>query len=228
MRHRRPPCFALAILTLPLLCAAAWADDWPQWLGPQRDGVWREKGIVEKFPPGGPKVRWRVEIGGGYAGPAVADGKVYVTDRILAKGATNPANPFTPANSDGEERVLCINDKDGKVLWTHAYACKYQMSYPCGPRCTPVVKDGKVYTLGGMGDLYCLDADKGTVIWSKRFPKDYGARVPVWGFAANPLLDGDKLICLVGGQGSVVVAFDRTTGKELWKSLSMKNMEIGY
>src|SRR5262245_19793654 len=106
MRHLRPLRVALAIVTLPLLSAAARGDDWPQWLGPQRDGVWRERGIVAKFPPGGPKQRWRVEIGGGYAGPAVVGGKVYVTDRVLSKGAKDPDNPFNKTDSDGEERVL--------------------------------------------------------------------------------------------------------------------------
>jgi outer membrane protein assembly factor BamB len=228
MRCFHPIRFLLAFLTLALFSTAAFADDWPQWFGPQRDGVWREKGIVEKFPPGGPKVRWHLDIGGGYAGPAVADGKVFVIDRVLAKDAKIPDNPFATTAIDGEERILCINDKDGKVLWTHSYPCKYALSYPCGPRCTPVVKDGKVYTLGAMGDLCCLDEEKGTVLWSKNFKKDYEAPTPLWGFAAHPLLDGDKLICLVGGKGSVAVAFDRNTGKELWKSLSMNKAQIGY
>jgi outer membrane protein assembly factor BamB len=225
MRNLR---FLLVLLVLPLAAVTVWADDWPQWLGPQRDGVWRETGILDKFPSGGPKVRWRVPIGGGYAGPAVANGKVIVIDRVLAKGEKDPDNPFTPAKSAGEERVLCLSEKDGHILWTHSYPCKYEISYPCGPRCTPVVKDGKVYTLGAMGNLNCLDIDKGTVIWSKDFKKDYQAPTPTWGFAANPLLDGDKLICLVGGPGSEVVAFDKNTGKEVWKSLSIKNAEIGY
>jgi outer membrane protein assembly factor BamB len=228
MRYLPTLRFSLACLALPLVAAVAVADDWPQWLGPQRDGVWREQGIGEKFPTGGPKQRWRVEIGGGYAGPAVAGGKVYVTDRVLAKGQKDPDNPFNRSKSQGEERVLCIDDASGKVLWTHAYPVKYEISYPCGPRCTPVVQDGKVWTLGAMGDLYCLDTDKGKVIWSKSFTKDYDAPVPGWGFAAHPLLDGDRLICLVGGKDSAVVAFDKNTGKELWKSLNLRDVEIGY
>ncbi len=102
--------FALAISALR-------ADDWPQWLGPQRDAVWRESGIVEKFPESGVKVRWRVPIGGGYAGPAVARGRVYVVDRQLAKGATNPVNAFARGEIPGSERVLCLNEADGKILW---------------------------------------------------------------------------------------------------------------
>src|SRR4051794_17836500 len=80
-------------------------DDWPQWLGPQRDGVWRESGILDKFPPSGAPVRWRVPIGSGYAGPAVAQGRVYIADRRLAAGTASPANPFDRNSIPGTERV---------------------------------------------------------------------------------------------------------------------------
>ena len=219
----------LLLLVLPVFlvesCTAR-ADDWPQWLGPRRDGVWRETGIVKAFPKEGPKVRWRTPIGAGYAGPAVAGDRVYVTDRILAPEAKNPANPFDKSKVPGKERVLCLDDATGKILWTHEYDCAYTISYPAGPRTTPVIHEGKVYTLGAMGDLFCLDAGTGKVIWSKNFPKDYQANVPMWGFSASPLLDGDKLVCLVGGSGSVAVAFHKDTGKELWRALSAK--EPGY
>jgi outer membrane protein assembly factor BamB len=204
------------------------ADDWPQWLGPRRDGVWRETGILEKFPARGPTIKWRTPIGGGYAGPAVAGGKVYVTDRQLPKGVENPANPFARDRVAGKERVLCLDAANGKVLWTHEYDCPYRISYPVGPRTTPLVAGGKVYTLGAMGDLFCLNADSGKVLWSKNFPRDYGASVALWGYASHPLLDGNKLICLVGGKGSVVVAFDKDSGKELWKSLDLTKGELGY
>ena len=202
------------------------ADDWPQWLGPQRDGVWRETGILEKFPAAGPKVRWRVAVGGGYAGPAVAKGRVYLTDRQLAPGASNPSNPFAQVTIPGSERVLCLDEADGRIVWKHEYDCPYAVSYPAGPRATPAVGDGKVYTLGAEGNLLCLGAEKGNLIWSHDFKKDYGIKAPVWGFAGHPLLDGSKLICLVGGEGSVAVAFDKDTGRELWRALSAK--EPGY
>src|SRR2546421_9371451 len=99
----------VAGLMLLLGAAPAVADDWPQWLGPKRDGVWREQGILEKFPEKGPVVRWRVPIGGGYAGPAVAGGHVFVTDRILPEGVSNPDNPFNRTKVKGKERVLCID-----------------------------------------------------------------------------------------------------------------------
>src|SRR5262245_52017702 len=89
------------------------AEDWPQWLGPQRDGVWLETGIVETFPPSGPPVRWRVNIGAGYAGPAVAQGRVYITDHLPVKGASTPKSAFERAEIPGSERVLCLNEADG-------------------------------------------------------------------------------------------------------------------
>src|SRR4051812_24632543 len=99
-----------------LLVTSARADDWPQWLGPKRDGVWRETGILDKFPEKGPPVRGRTPIGAGYAGPAVAGGKVYITDRVLDDGATVPKSGFTRNVLNGKERVLCLEEATGKVL----------------------------------------------------------------------------------------------------------------
>jgi outer membrane protein assembly factor BamB len=218
---------ALAALAALALAPLAQADDWPQWMGPKRDNVWRETGVVEKFPEGGPKVLWRTPIRGGYAGPAVAGGKVYVMDRALAKGAANPADPFdTKQKIASSERVLCLDAKTGKQLWKHEYDCPYQISYPAGPRCTPLVHEGKVYALGAMGNLTCLEADGGKVVWQKDFKKDYGAKPALWGYAAHPQIDGKKLITLVGGEGSHVAAFDKDTGKEIWKAGTQQ--ETGY
>jgi hypothetical protein len=201
------------------------ADDWPQWLGPGRDSVWRESGIVEKLPAGGPPVCWRTSIGGGFSGPVVAGGRVYVTDRQLAKETGNPAAAARRAVPGGE-RVLCLNEADGAILWQHAYECAYTMSYPAGPRVAPLVSGGHVYTLGAEGNLLCLDAGDGRVIWSRDFKKDFGVKTPQWGFAGHPLLDGNRLICLAGGPGSTAVAFDKDTGKEIWRALGAE--EPGY
>jgi len=221
---RKTVLLALSVLTAPVV---ARGDDWPQWMGPKRDNVWRETGIVEKFPQGGPKVLWRTPVAGGYAGPAVSNGKVYVTDRVLAKGAVNPADPFdTKAKVNSSERVLCLDAKTGKEVWKKEYECPYQISYPAGPRCTPVVHEGKVYTLGAMGHFMCFEADTGKLIWEKNFVKDYKAKPALWGWAAHPLIDGKKIVTLVGGEGSHVVAFDKDTGKELWKAGNMP--EQGY
>jgi outer membrane protein assembly factor BamB len=217
------------LVFMSVLWMAPWptrADDWPQWLGPQRDGIWRETGILDTFPAGGPPVRWRVAIGAGYSGPAVADGRVYVFDRLLDHGTSNPKDPFPRGTIPGSERVLCLNEADGKILWQFQYPCAYDISYPAGPRTTPTVKDGKVYTLGAVGNLNCLEAATGKVLWSHQFKKDYGVESPLWGFAGHPLIDGQKLICLARGEGTTVVAFDKDTGKEIWRALSAP--EPGY
>ncbi len=221
--------YVIALIAALAANLSARADDWPQWLGPQRDGVWRETGILDQFPDGGPRVVWRTPIAAGYSGPAVAGGKVYLTDRMLAEGAKNHKEPFPQRPGKGipgSERVLCLNEADGKLLWKHEYDCSYTCSYPIGPRTTPVVHDGKVYTLGTEGDLFCLDAASGKVLWSRDFKKDYGAKTPLWGFSSHPLIDGQKLICVVGGKGSIAVAFDKDTGKEIWKALTAS--EQGY
>lgn len=231
MRRSRPETARSATIVLAL---AAWcltwsairADDWPQWLGPRRDGVWRETGILKQFPKAGPTVRWHAPIGSGYAGPAVAEGRVYITDLALPEGAKPPSDSFARKRFAGKERVVCLAEATGKELWKHEYPCEYMISYPAGPRTTPVIHGGKVYTLGAMGDLLCLDAVTGKLLWSTSFPRDYQAPVPMWGFAAHPLVDGEKLICLVGGEKSLVVAFHKDTGKELWRALSA--FEPGY
>ncbi len=207
---------------------ASTAEDWPQWLGPKRDGVWRDTGLVEKFPAGGPKVLWKEPIGVGYAGPAIAGGKLFVTDYVVGDKTKLPDGGFKKGRFAGTERVICRDAASGKELWKTEYAVEYTVSYPAGPRCTPTVDSNMVYTLGAMGDLKALNAADGKVVWSKNFMKDYESGLPVWGFAAHPLVDGDKLICLVGGSNDrLVVAFDKKTGKELWVSQSCLG-DFGY
>ena len=217
-------CKIVSCLTFLCACGsgALWADDWPQWQGPHRDGIWRETGIVEKFPPDGPPVLWRAAVGAGYSGPTVAAGRVYVTDRWQEK---NPAEG-SERGSGSKERVLCFGDDDAKLLWKHEYDCRYAISYPAGPRVAPLVRDGRVYTLGAEGELRCLDAANGSLVWSRSLKQDFQIKAPMWGFAGHPLLDGHRLICLVGGPGSTVVAFDRRDGKEIWRALTAA--EPGY
>ena len=133
----------------------SFADDWPQWGRPQRDIVWREDGIVQRLPTDGllPRV-WSSPVGEGYSGPAVADGKVYLTDRIIA---------------DQKERVLCFDAATGNQLWIEDYPARYTVSYPAGPRATPVVDSGRVYTIGAVGHLFCFDAITGDEIWKSNF-----------------------------------------------------------
>ena len=220
---------ALSALFLVIAAGlAAQADDWPEWRGELRDGVWREKGILEQFPPGGLPVRWRTPVGPGFCGPAVAGGRVFLMDRALDEGA--PTDVQTRWNyrdkTTGRERVLALDEATGKILWTHVYPCAYSIAYGSGPRATPTVHGDKVYTLGAMGELLCLESATGKVVWKKNLMRDYGVEAPLYGFASPPLVDGDRLITMVGGKGQAVVAFDRNTGRELWKADSAA--EPGY
>lgn len=221
-----------ARFTAILLVSVAWiaptlqADEWPQWLGPKRDGVWREDGLVDKFPKDGPRIVWRQPINAGYCGPAVASGKVFLMDRITERGADG--KPVTPKKGviSGKERVLCLDAKDGSTLWIKEFDCPYTISYGQGPRATPVVEGDKVFTVGAMGNTRCLDAGTGAVVWEKDIPKEYKTKPPFWGYSASPLLVGDCLITHAGGEGSALIALDKKTGKELWRSLSAE--EVGY
>jgi outer membrane protein assembly factor BamB len=218
---------AIWLAAMALGCATGLrADDWPQWLGPERDSVWRETGIVAAFPAGGPPVVWRTPIGSGYSGPAVANGHVYVLDHQFGKPSDKPTDPFARGSIPGSEGILCLNAADGKVVWRHEYECPYTVSYASGPRTTPLVSGGKVYSLGAEGNLCCLDAATGNVLWSRDFKADYNVKTPMWGFAGSPMLEGNKLICLAAGSNSTVVALDKDTGKEIWRALGAK--EPGY
>jgi outer membrane protein assembly factor BamB len=187
-------------------CFQAQADDWPQWGGPKRDGVWRDSEIIESIPSSGLKVRWRARVSNGYSGPAVAKGRVYLTDRL--------SNP-------DRERVLCFNETDGTKLWEHSYRCEYgDMEYGNGPRATPTVHDDRVYTFGTRGHLVCLDTKSGSVNWKKDLVAEYKAVIPRYGASAAPLVWDDLLIVYAGGQpDALMIAFDRQTGEERWKAL---------
>jgi outer membrane protein assembly factor BamB len=212
-------CFMLVFACLALHTEA---DDWPQWLGPDRASEWQEKGITSRFPGDGVRVKWRVPVRWGYAGPAVADGKVYLLDYDHESGdVTNGAG--TRDELSGKERVLCFDANRGELLWKYEYSRPYSLSYPRGPRCTPTVADGKVYALGAEGDFVCLDAASGQLIWRRDLPKEYNSEVPIWGFTSHPLVDNDLAYTSVGGEGQAVVAFDKNTGKEVWRALSANN-----
>jgi outer membrane protein assembly factor BamB len=203
----------------------AHGDDWPQWMGPQRDGIYREAGIVDRFPEDGLRIKWRVPVGWGYSGPAVANGKVYVMDYSCREG-TSTNNPGGRDRLEGTEAIKCLDATDGSLIWKHEYDRPYYLSFANGPRCTPTVDGDRVYALGAEGNLWCLKAESGEVQWSKDFVEDYEAKTAIWGVAAHPLVDGDRLYCVVGGAGSVAVAFDKRNGTELWRSLTAN--EPGY
>ena len=181
-------------------------DDWPQWRGPTRDGVWKETGIVERFSGPQLPVRWRTAIGSGYSGPTVAEGRVYVTDL-----QTDPG----PA-----ERVLCFDATTGRSLWRFSYDCTYKnVGYTAGPRASVSIDDGRAYALGTMGHLHCLDAASGKLLWKKCPEVDYKIRTPIWGIAAAPLVDGELVIVQLGAEGACLVGLDKKTGVQRWRAL---------
>src|SRR5688500_18895663 len=147
-------------------------DDWPEWRGAGRGGVWNETGIVDTFPADGLKVRWRTPIQSGYAGPSVARGRVFLTDSRRTKG------------NKAIERAIAIDEHTGAVLWTQEWTTDYtglQLIYAIGPRATPTVDGDRVYVLGAMGNLLALDFSSGRIIWQKDFVRDFDASVPSWG-----------------------------------------------
>ncbi len=181
------------------------AGDWPQWRGEGRDSVWKES-----FPdrlPVAPKPKWRQSLGGGYGGIAVAGGKVYVMDRQKEPREI--------------ERVLCLDAATGKTIWQHDYPVAYgKLDYGNGPRTTPTVHAGKVYTYGAVGHLCCLDAATGKAHWQRDTVKELKGTYPTWGHACSPLIDGGRVLIQVGAADGCLMAFDAATGKESWRSMS--------
>lgn len=214
----------LILFLLVALTTSVRADDWPQWMGPKRDNVWNENGLLDKFPAGGPKVVWRAPVAVGYAGPAVVAGRVFVLD-FVSQSDVKVAN-FERKEFSGTERILCLDEKSGKVIWKQEYPVTYSVSYPSGPRCTPLVEDDRVYFLGAEGDLRCLKVSDGSSIWTVSLKDQYKTTSALWGYSAHPLIDGNRLFTLAGGKGSHVVALDKLTGKELWRSST--SPEQGY
>lgn len=186
------------------------AEDWSQWRGPKRDGVWRETGIVRAFPPGGLKLRWRVPVGPGWSSPVVARGKVFLTDMRLAEPRA-------------WERIRCFKEFTGKEVWSR----ESELAYPDwafipehggGPASTPIVEDGKTYWLGRNGQVNCLDARSGKRIWETPLGRKH--EIMELSCRGSPLIEGNLLILFTGGKpGACVVALDKRTGKEVWKAL---------
>ncbi len=191
----------------------ATAEDWPEFRGAGRRGVWLESGIVETFPAEGLKALWRTPVKRGYAGPAVVDGRVFVTDYEPTQGMR------------GIERALALDEATGEVLWVQEWDADYAgIQWEIGPGATPTVDGNRVYVLGRTGVLSALDTETGEILWRKSYSEDYGVDRMRWGFdwgfASAPLVDDERLIGFVGGSPNArVVAFDKMTGEEIWRSL---------
>lgn len=177
--------------------------DWPQWRGPDRSGTWFNGPRVDSLTSDKVNKIWGVPVESGYSGPTVAGGLVYVMDL-----------------KEGSERVLCLEAENGETRWVHSYPVSYNVGYPTGPRASVLIHSGKAYSWGTMGDLFCLDAKTGKVLWKINTVEKYQSRIPVWGMASNPMMVKNMLMVQVGGtDGSCLVAFDKDTGEELWRAL---------
>jgi outer membrane protein assembly factor BamB len=198
----------LVLALLPL--AALRAEDWPQWRGPNRDGVCGETGLLESFPAGGLKVRWRVPVGWGFSSPIVAQGRVFLADSEVER-------------PKAKECIRCFDESTGQMLWTHRYDVAYEdwafdPTQEVGPVATPIVESGKLYALGRLSHLFCLDVQKGEVLWQKDLHKEYQAAFAPG--APSPLIEGNLLILFIGGKpDACLIALDKDTGKEIWKAL---------
>ncbi len=210
MRTRR--CWVVLVLLVFLSGTRGFAEDWPEFRGAGRLGVWQETGVLERFPDSGLKARWRVPIHAGYSGPAVAGGRVFVTDFEMTNGMR------------GTERALALDEESGEELWVQEWPADYAgIQWEVGPSATPTVDGDRVYVLGRTGVLSALKVDTGELLWRKSYSEDYAVDRMRWGFdwgfASAPLVDGDRLICFVGGPDARVVAFDKMTGREVWRAL---------
>ncbi|MBP7948132.1 MAG: PQQ-like beta-propeller repeat protein [Verrucomicrobiales bacterium] len=208
-----------ACLVLGLSMTSVLAD-WPQWMGEQRDGIYRDGAVAETFPKGGPPVLWRHPVGGGYAGPAVSGGLVFLQDRV------EDGKQDASGGKTGIERVWCLEAKSGTVKWKREWPVSYTIDYGSGPRATPTVHGGLAYVLGAEGGLRCLKTGDGTSVWEVELKSQFQCQTPTWGFAAHPVIFRDQVLTLAGGSGSACVALDRMTGKEQWRALSAG--QVGY
>lgn len=179
-------------------------DDWPQWRGPNRDGISRETGLLKSWPPDGPKVLWRVPSGEGYAGIVMANGRGYT---MVGQGESEFMLSFDPAN--------------GKEVWRYKIDGLFYNDQGSGPRSTPLVDGEIVFGLSGNGKLHAVSVKNGRAVWSHDLRKEYGGQMPQWGISTTPLVEDNLLIVDVGGNsGHAVMAFDKRTGKVIWKSES--------
>lgn len=190
------------VSTFLLLSLTVVAADWPQWRGPNRDGISAETGLAASWPSGGPPLVWKIKgLGEGYSSLAISKGRIY-----------------TQGQRAGKEWVIALDVKTGNKLWEIAAGNPFSNDRGDGPRGTPTVDGDRVYAITGAGALVSLDAATGKVNWTQDFVKDYGGSVPHWGYSESPLIDGNRLIVMPGGRGASVVSLEKLTGKVQWKA----------
>ena len=193
-----------AVFLIPFVCLPfALAADWPQFLGPQRDGVSTEKGLRQTWNEKGPPVVWQKEVGEGFSAPVVAGDRLVLFHRV-----------------GDEEVVSCLNATNGEEIWKHREATKYRdaLGKGDGPRATPSIVGERVYTLGPSGRLLCLKLADGEKVWQRELLKDYNVPRSYFGVGTSPILEGGRVLVNVGARGAGIVAFDKDDGKEVWKT----------
>lgn len=207
--------FVMALFVVPCLALSANAQgfDWPQWRGPDRDGVCKETGLMKSWPKEGPAVAWKAaDIGGGYSTPSVAKGKV-----------------FGMSYQGENETVWALDEKNGKKLWETNIGQKGKVGYNEGSRCTPTVDGDSLYVVGVSGDIAALNINTGKVLWAKNFAKDFkGKMMSGWGFSESPLVDGDKVLFTPGGDQSAMIALNKKTGATIWSTKVENGGGAGY
>lgn len=222
MRHhlpspQRPAFAALAlIVTAALAAGSALADDWPQWRGQQRDGKSAEKGLLQAWPAGGPPLAFKATgIGAGFSAVAVAGGKI-----------------FTLGDLGERQFVLALDEKTGKILWKSDIGPAWEDEF-LGPRSTPAIDGAALYALSTEGELVCLETAGGKLIWKRSLPNDFGGGLMkaqgsyTWKFAESPLVDGNQVVVTPGSRQAAMVALDKKTGKEIWRTAIPELGEAG-
>ena len=188
-----------------LLTVNASAADWPQWRGADRTDHSPDKGLLKKWPEGGPKRAWlNTDVGLGYSGYSIVGGKL-----------------FTMGLRDDTEFLIAVDANTGKELWTTKVGAKYENNWGDGPRATPSVDGDRVFTMGGQGDLICVQAGDGKEVWTTSMTKDLGGKLQSWGYTESVLVDGDQVICTPGGSKGTLAALDKLTGKLKWQSAEL-------
>jgi alcohol dehydrogenase (cytochrome c) len=185
--------------------STAYGDDWPQWQGPDRNAISKEKGLLQQWPADGPSIAWKTKgLGGGDSAPAIAAGKIF--------GMSNRGN---------QEVVWALSESDGKEVWTTPIgaAVEQRLSQSKeGPGGTPAVDGARLYVIGMGGRVACLNVNDGKIVWQRSLTEDFGGSVPAWSYRESPLVDGDKVICTPGGADATLVALHKLTGETVWKS----------
>lgn len=194
---------AIGILAGCLGLPAVLAADWPQFLGPGRDSISPETGLLSQWPKDGPPIVWQRPVGAGFSGPVVAGERLVLFHRLGDK-----------------EEVACLDAATGKPRWQFAYPSNYRDDFGMdeGPRSTPLVAGNRVYTLGAEGRLHCLQLDTGKKVWDRSLNTEYQVRKGFFGVATSPLLEGNLLLLNVGGKAAGIVALDKDTGQEVWRA----------